>query len=298
MTGRGGITNATRLSVCIALVSSGGEGGAGRRTTRLPVTGRCTVTSHYCVIGWTAVQQGGQLVLGEKRRSIACVDTRSLRGGEDCAIAMRSRTGVLLLLGQLYCAGGAHMSGDSMVREFDCPARPAKGECCGSVFLAGVAKDAAPECWKAMAVVGLAGLSVAVWNSTVSSREASWNDCVENAERQQRVEWERQAAEQADVIIVYFYDWGRQEEAWLEWEEIAKTRGAHVVVCSPEEYEWNWQVEIAAQQCGAQVVHSLDEAIAEVRRRLERVASLFRVPGAGKCIQKRQQGAARGIANS
>lgn len=83
---------------------------------------------------------------------------------------------------------------------------------------------------------------------------------------QTAVEWELDALESSDIVIIYFAPGSQSPISLLEMGLYARS-GKLVILC-PDGYWRKGNVDITAAKYGVTQVRSLDELIAEVRVRL------------------------------
>ncbi len=138
-----------------------------------------------------------------------------------------------------------------------------------TVFLAGSIEMGAAEDWQTRAERSLGDLDVVLLNPRRDDWDASWVQSIDNPQFREQVEWELAGLEHAAVVAMYFAPGTKAPITLLELGLCA--RGGKLVVCCPEGYWRRGNVEVVCARYGAPLLPTLDELLAEVRRRVAAV---------------------------
>ena len=135
-----------------------------------------------------------------------------------------------------------------------------------SVFLAGSIEMGTAEDWQARVERGLAGVEAVILNPRREQWDASWVQSISNPSFREQVEWELTGLERASVVAMYFAPGTKAPVTLLELGLCARV--GRLVVCCPEGYWRRGNVEVVCHKYGVPLLPTLDELVAEVRRRL------------------------------
>ena len=133
-----------------------------------------------------------------------------------------------------------------------------------SVFLAGSIEMGKAEDWQTRATSYLAGKFI-VLNPRREEWDASWEQDPSNKEFREQVQWELDALERADHIIVYFQPGTMSPISLLELGLHAKS-GKAIAIC-PEGFWRRGNVLITCQKYKVPVVPTLEDATALINKR-------------------------------
>lgn len=137
-----------------------------------------------------------------------------------------------------------------------------------SVFLAGSIEMGAAEEWQAKVVAALKEKDVLILNPRRTQWDASWKQSIDNPPFREQVEWELNALDAADIIIVYYCPDTKAPITLLELGMHMRATPEKLVVCCPEGFWRKGNVDIVCARYGVQQVETLQELIAWVASKL------------------------------
>lgn len=141
-----------------------------------------------------------------------------------------------------------------------------------SVFLAGSIEMGKAEDWQEKVVAGLQGLDVLVLNPRRTGWDASWKQSIDNPHFRQQVEWELDALDVADCILVYFCPDTKSPITQLELGLHAARDPQKMIVCCPEGFWRKGNVDIVCARYGVRQAKTLDEMVEMLKTALKKVA--------------------------
>ena len=131
-----------------------------------------------------------------------------------------------------------------------------------SIFLAGSIEMGAAEDWQAKIVKGLADIDgLLVLNPRREKWDSSWEQSIHHPQFREQVEWELQALEDADYIIVYYCPETKSPITLLELGLHAKANPEKLLVCCPEGFWRKGNVDIVCAKYGVKQADDLDGLI-------------------------------------
>jgi hypothetical protein len=131
-----------------------------------------------------------------------------------------------------------------------------------SVFLAGSIEMGVAEDWQARVSAALAELDVLVLNPRRANWDASWEQKIDNPPFREQVEWELDALDAADIVLMYFSPETKSPITLLELGVHAAANPQKLLVCCPEGFWRKGNVDIVCNRYGARQVPTLEELIA------------------------------------
>ncbi|TVY71523.1 hypothetical protein LSUE1_G005371 [Lachnellula suecica] len=145
-----------------------------------------------------------------------------------------------------------------------------------SIFLSGSIDP--PPLWQDTLTTSLSHLPVTILNPLRLDWDSSWREELSSPQFVQQVNWELDALERADVVVVHF---GPLAKAPITLMELGlAARGQRVVVCCPEGYWKRGNVLVVCGRLGIPVVDTLEQLTQEVLGKLKEVG--VDVPESGK----------------
>lgn len=135
------------------------------------------------------------------------------------------------------------------------------------LFLGGSIDMGSAPNWQRDVIDALKNEDILVLNPRRADWDPAWKPEASDPNFKQQVEWELAALESSDVIIIYFAPGSQSPVSLLEMGLHART-GKLVVLC-PDGYWRKGNVDITASKYGVTQVHSINELIEEIRRRLK-----------------------------
>jgi hypothetical protein len=134
-----------------------------------------------------------------------------------------------------------------------------------SVFLAGSIDLGGAPLWQREVARELAETDLVVLDPRRRDWDASWRQSIDEPKFREQVEWELEAQERADLIIMYFAPASQAPITLLELGLFA--RSGRLVVCCPEGFWRRGNVEVVCARYGVRRVEQLSDLI-EVARAL------------------------------
>ncbi|AXT56040.1 nucleoside 2-deoxyribosyltransferase domain-containing protein [Aquimarina sp. MMG015] len=136
-----------------------------------------------------------------------------------------------------------------------------------SVFLAGSIEVGVAERWQDIVINELLEYDVTLLNPRRASWDASWKQTIDNPVFKEQVDWELEALEKAEMIIMYFDKNTKSPITLLELGLFA--RSGKLIVCCPDEFWRKGNVAIVCERYEVKQVDSLEELINEVKKRVK-----------------------------
>ena len=133
-----------------------------------------------------------------------------------------------------------------------------------AVFLAGSIEVGEAIDWQAQVSEALSDQDILVLNPRRSDWDSSWEQSIDHPQFREQVEWELNALERADTIIMYFDPDTMAPITLLELGLHAKTSAEKLIVCCPDGYWRKGNVDIVCNMHGVRQVDSLDALIKAV----------------------------------
>lgn len=138
------------------------------------------------------------------------------------------------------------------------------------VFLAGSIDMGGSEDWQAKAIRELSGNGVVLLNPRRADWNPAWKPSADEPEFRRQVEWELDALERADVILMYFAPGSQSPITLLELGLHAGS--GKVLLACPEGFWRKGNIDIVAERHGIPAYPSLDALIAAVKVRIAQKA--------------------------
>jgi Nucleoside 2-deoxyribosyltransferase like len=135
-----------------------------------------------------------------------------------------------------------------------------------SLFLAGSIAMGAAEPWQGAVERALADTSVTILNPRRDAWDASWEQSVDNPLFREQVEWELEAQERADLILMYFDPQTLAPITLLELGLFAQS--GRLIVCCPEGFWRRGNVDLVCRRYAIPQAEGLAELVAQARGRL------------------------------
>ena len=143
----------------------------------------------------------------------------------------------------------------------------ALSSCKISVFLAGSIEMGAAIDWQAQFIESFKDEdSLLFLNPRRDDWDSSWEQSIENKHFREQVEWELEAQEKADIIVMYFAPNTKSPITLLELGLFAKTQ--KMICCCPEGFWRKGNVDIVCDRYNVEVVDSLDKMISALREKI------------------------------
>lgn len=128
-----------------------------------------------------------------------------------------------------------------------------------SVFLGGSIEMGKVIDFQTIIIEATANMPYIYYNPRRVDWDSSWKPIKENKEFRQQVEWELNALESADIILMYFDPNTISSVSLLELGMLSHNK--NVIVCCPEGYFKKGNIDIICEKYKIKQVDSLDELI-------------------------------------
>ena len=132
------------------------------------------------------------------------------------------------------------------------------------IFLAGSIEQDTAKAWQKRVVSMFKDYMVTILNPRRDAWNASWKNIASNKQFRQQVEWELDALEAADVIIMYFDPATKSPISLLELGLFADTDKLHVI-CPPGFWR-KGNVDIVCERKGIKQFSSLTKAVDYIKK--------------------------------
>ncbi|MBN2664774.1 MAG: nucleoside 2-deoxyribosyltransferase domain-containing protein [Bacteroidales bacterium] len=135
-----------------------------------------------------------------------------------------------------------------------------------SIFLAGSIEQDTAENWQENVISKLKSFDVTILNPRREEWDSSWVQSIENDEFKIQVNWELEALEKADFILMYFDPKTKSPISLLELGLFAKS--GKMVVCCPVGFWRKGNVDIVCQKYNVLQFDNIDEIIEFAKKKL------------------------------
>jgi len=131
-----------------------------------------------------------------------------------------------------------------------------------SVFLAGSIETGKAEDWQAKVVSELKGIEwLLILNPRRDGWDNSWEQSINNPQFREQVEWELDALEYADYIVLYCCPDTKSPITLVELGLHAKNKPERLIVCCPEGFWRKGNVDIVCNKYGVKQVDTLENIV-------------------------------------
>lgn len=128
-----------------------------------------------------------------------------------------------------------------------------------SVFLAGSIEMDKAENWQNKVITHFYNDDITFFNPRRDSWDSSWKQEISNPKFKEQVEWELDALEQADMIIMYFDPATKSPITLLELGLFAKSK--KMIICCPKGFWRKGNVDIVCEKYNIDNVQNLNSLI-------------------------------------
>lgn len=153
------------------------------------------------------------------------------------------------------------------------------------IFLGGSIDMGTAPNWQKAVIDSLRGEDIVILNPRRADWNRAWKPEADNPQFRQQVEWELDALESSDIIILYFSPGSMSPVSLLEMGLHARS-GKLIVLCPPGFWR-KGNVDITSQKYAVELVSDLPGLIEATRQRLRRLANLGRDQPSGRTPQNR-----------
>ena len=130
-----------------------------------------------------------------------------------------------------------------------------------AVFLAGSIEMGKAERWQDAIAKALDGTDILVLNPRRSDWDSSWEQSMSHPQFREQVEWELNALERADKVLMYFAPDTMAPITLLEFGLYAKSHPEKLVVYCPDGYWRKGNVDITCNMYGVHQVDTLEKLV-------------------------------------
>lgn len=135
-----------------------------------------------------------------------------------------------------------------------------------TIFLAGSIEMGKAENWQQRMVRELEGKDYVFYNPRRDDWDSSWEQKIENKQFREQVEWELNALEKAETIVIYFDTNTMSPISLLELGIWAGKRPEKLEVVCPEGFWRKGNVDIVCKKYGIRQHDSFDDLIKYLKR--------------------------------
>ncbi len=136
------------------------------------------------------------------------------------------------------------------------------------IFLAGSIEQGKATNWQDRVVEALTGREVLILNPRRDAWDSSWKQEKNEPNFRGQVDWELDAQERADIIVIFFEPTTYSPISLLELGLFART--GKLIVCCPHGFWRKGNVDIVSERFGIPVVDSLEQLTDTLKRRIEK----------------------------
>lgn len=137
-----------------------------------------------------------------------------------------------------------------------------------AIFLAGSIEMGIAEDWQKKVTAALAGFDVLLLNPRRDHWDASWEQKIENPKFKEQVDWELDALDRADLILMYFVPETKSPITLLELGIHAAKTPQKLIVCCPDGFWRKGNVDIVCARYGVEQCESLDLLIRKISHKI------------------------------
>lgn len=136
------------------------------------------------------------------------------------------------------------------------------------IFLAGSIEMGRAVEWQKRVVEDLEDVDVVLLNPRRRDWDSSWEHSINHLQFRQQVEWELQALDDSDIIVMYFDPETKSPITLMELGIHAATNPGKVIVCCPDGFWRKGNIDIVCARYGVAQVEDLNDLIFALRDKL------------------------------
>ena len=129
------------------------------------------------------------------------------------------------------------------------------------IFLAGSIEMGAAEDWQKIIADRLKEREIVILNPRRDAWDSSWEQSIDNPQFREQVEWELDALDAADKVLLYFVPSTKSPITLMELGIHAVKNPGKVVVCCPKGFWRKGNVDVVCARYGIKQVNTLQELI-------------------------------------
>lgn len=137
-----------------------------------------------------------------------------------------------------------------------------------SVFLAGSIEMGKAIDWQKQLEKEFERIPVTIFNPRRDDWDSSWKQEIGNKQFYEQVNWELTALEKADIVVMYFAPGTQSPISLLELGLFARDYNSKLVVCCPDGFWRQGNVEIVCQRYGVPFHRNIDTWILNIKTKL------------------------------
>ena len=142
------------------------------------------------------------------------------------------------------------------------PPNPIEKNTDKSIFLAGTIDMGNSDNWQEAICRALAGKSYDIYNPRRDDWDASWRSDSSDQQFKQQINWELDALEQSDLIIMNFLSGSQSPVTLIEFGLFARTN--KLLVCCPREFWRSGNIHIVCEKYNVPVFENLEELLSNI----------------------------------
>ena len=125
-----------------------------------------------------------------------------------------------------------------------------------SIFLAGTIDNGDSFDWQSEVIKSLNGFDITILNPRRKDWDSSWKQTFDDPQFNEQVNWELDALDKADFILMYFAPESKSPISLLELGLYANSN--KLIVCCPDGFYRKGNVEIVCKRYGISLFNSLE----------------------------------------
>lgn len=125
-----------------------------------------------------------------------------------------------------------------------------------SIFLAGTIDNGDSFDWQSEVIKSLNGFDITILNPRRKDWDSSWKQTIDDPQFNEQVNWELDALDKADFILMYFAPESKSPISLLELGLYANSN--KLIVCCPDGFYRKGNVEIVCKRYGISLFDSLE----------------------------------------
>ncbi len=131
-----------------------------------------------------------------------------------------------------------------------------------AIFLAGSIEMGKASNWQQYLTKNIDHSNLTILNPRRKDWDNSWKEEKENPQFNEQVNWELNALEKADLIVMYFDPNTKSPISLLEFGLFAKSK--KMIVCCPKGFWKKGNIDVVCEKYGIKQLASLNEILAEI----------------------------------
>ena len=135
-----------------------------------------------------------------------------------------------------------------------------------SIFLAGSIEMGKAEKWQETFTTAMAQYDVLIYNPRRDDWDLSWKQTIDDPQFNEQVNWELNALDNAELIVVYI---DPNTTSPITLMELGLHANDNIIVCCPEGFYRKGNVDIVCAKYHIKQVDTLEELIAEAKENLQ-----------------------------